>query len=450
MRPGRWASRLLLASLGAGAMLLGCSREQAPPEPSSVPIDLGRIENLYLDDVFPGPREERAVEVHFRAVGKAGFSIAGLSATNLSVFEDDRPIEARDIELLPLQRTGQGVSAVLAIDASGTMRGDAFNRARDAALSFLERLRPEDRVAVLTFAEGITVAAGFELSRVETRQILTGLAVDEQRMQRTRLFDGAHAGLELIRRGTGLPRRSFMILFSDGQDDGSDKSHDQVVARALGSEREPHVLIFPIGYAKYGGGGLAEMRLIAQETGGEFLEAKSPEQLRDFFDGIAAQMTSSYIARFPTDLDGKEHAIRLAVGPRSAERRAQYPDLPAPPWAWLIGGGVALSLALVGWIVLAQRPAGQLSIVAGASVGTRFPIKPGRTRIGALDDNDIVLASTTVSRYHAEIVTRGGRVEISDLRSRNGTRVNGQVIQQSPLQAGDRIAIADVEMVYER
>jgi pSer/pThr/pTyr-binding forkhead associated (FHA) protein len=97
-----------------------------------------------------------------------------------------------------------------------------------------------------------------------------------------------------------------------------------------------------------------------------------------------------------------------------------------------------------------RRTAGQLSVVAGAAAGTRYPLRPGRTRIGALDDNDIVLSSTTVSRYHAEIVARAGRIEISDLRSRNGTRVNGQVIQQSPIRAGDRIAIADIELVYER
>jgi pSer/pThr/pTyr-binding forkhead associated (FHA) protein len=76
-------------------------------------------------------------------------------------------------------------------------------------------------------------------------------------------------------------------------------------------------------------------------------------------------------------------------------------------------------------------------------------LKGGRNRIGALEDNDIVLPSTTVSRYHAEIVARGRQVQISDLRSKNGTRVNGQPIQQSPLAPGDRISIADIELVYD-
>jgi hypothetical protein len=241
-----------------------------------------------------------------------------------------------------------------------------------------------------------------------------------------------------------------MILFSDGQDDGSDKNHERVVAHSVGSGDRPHILIFPIGYARFGGEGLAGMRLLAQETGGDFLEASSAAQLRDFFDAIAAQMTSSYIARFPSDLDGQEHRVRLAVGSKSAERRVLYPDLGGPLWPWLLGLAALLGCAAAAWLLHGQRSAGQLSVIAGAPAGTSYVLRPGRTRIGALDDNDIVLSSSTVSRYHAEIVARGREVQISDLRSRNGTRVNGQVVQHSPLRTGDRIAIADVELVYER
>jgi VWFA-related protein len=445
-RWGRWSGLLLAAVTLLQAQALRAQSSDAPSTLSNAP----RVASLYLDDVFPGARGERLVEMHFRALNSAGFTVQGLQPSDLSVLDDDRRIDAARIELFPLQRTGQGVSAVLAIDASGTMRGEPFARAKEAALSFLERLRPEDRVAVLTFAENISVAAGFELSRVETRQVLSGLEIDEERMQRTRLFDGAHAGLDLIRRGLGLPRRSFMILFSDGQDDGSDKSHDRVVAHARGSGDRPHILIFPIGYARFGGEGLAAMRRLAEETGGDFVEASSAAQLRDFFDAIAAQMTSSYIARFPADLDGAEHRIRLAVGSKAAERRVLYPDFGMLVWPWLLGLLILACALLSVWVAFARRTAGQLSIVAGASAGTSYVLRPGRTRIGALDDNDIVLPSNTVSRYHAEIVTRGGQVQISDLHSRNGTRVNGQVIEHSPLRAGDRIAIADVELVYER
>ena len=53
-------------------------------------------------------------------------------------------------------------------------------------------------------------------------------------------------------------------------------------------------------------------------------------------------------------------------------------------------------------------------------------------------------------RLPAEIDTSGREIVISDLGSQNGTRVNGHAVKQSPLQPGDRIDIADVELVFER
>jgi pSer/pThr/pTyr-binding forkhead associated (FHA) protein len=79
-----------------------------------------------------------------------------------------------------------------------------------------------------------------------------------------------------------------------------------------------------------------------------------------------------------------------------------------------------------------------------------FALRRGRTRIGSLGDNDVVIASDVVSRYHAEIRANRKKTQIEDLRSTNGTLVNGVPIQSSPLQPGDRIRIGDVEMVFER
>src|SRR5262249_50632872 len=162
-------------------------------------------------------------------------------------------------------------------------------------LAFLERLRPEDRVAVVTFAEDVKQVVGFELSRPETRQALSGLAIDVERSQHTLLYDGAAKALELIRGAHDVPRTAVVVLFSDGRAGGSDKTRDAVVARALGSAAEPHILIFSIGYARFGGEGLDQMKKLAEEAGGDYVEAKSMEHLRDFFDAVATQIQESYV-----------------------------------------------------------------------------------------------------------------------------------------------------------
>ena len=62
---------------------------------------------------------------------------------------------------------------------------------------------------------------------------------------------------------------------------------------------------------------------------------------------------------------------------------------------------------------------------------------PSRLRIGRAPDNDVVLASPGVSRYHAQIDYATGTPCISDVGSLNGTFVNGQPVRQGRHLAPD-------------
>ena len=63
-------------------------------------------------------------------------------------------------------------------------------------------------------------------------------------------------------------------------------------------------------------------------------------------------------------------------------------------------------------------------------------------RIGRAADNDLVLADSGISRYHAELRNPGdGMFEITDLRSRNGIFVNGERISSAAVTERDIIGI---------
>ncbi|MGH7901083.1 MAG: FHA domain-containing protein [Thermodesulfobacteriota bacterium] len=61
--------------------------------------------------------------------------------------------------------------------------------------------------------------------------------------------------------------------------------------------------------------------------------------------------------------------------------------------------------------------------------------------IGRAQDNDIVINNLSVSRYHAMIYNKGGKVVIKDLGSANGTFVNGAKVDEADLWLGDVILI---------
>ena len=83
-------------------------------------------------------------------------------------------------------------------------------------------------------------------------------------------------------------------------------------------------------------------------------------------------------------------------------------------------------------------------------VGRQYPLNSAVTRIGRLDDNDIVLDDNDVSRHHAVITDTGTGFVITDLRSTNGVEVNGKRIRgTATLDDGDRIGIGSQEFTFE-
>lgn len=68
-----------------------------------------------------------------------------------------------------------------------------------------------------------------------------------------------------------------------------------------------------------------------------------------------------------------------------------------------------------------------------------------RVRVGRDDSNDWVIEDLTVSRFHAEILaTNSGGFYIVDLKSENGTFVNGKPVKRHDLIPGDLISVGHV------
>ena len=63
------------------------------------------------------------------------------------------------------------------------------------------------------------------------------------------------------------------------------------------------------------------------------------------------------------------------------------------------------------------------------------------SKIGRHKDNDIVIDTPRISRYHAEILDRNGRWYIRDLESMNGTKLNQKNIDLMSINTGDIISV---------
>jgi pSer/pThr/pTyr-binding forkhead associated (FHA) protein len=71
-----------------------------------------------------------------------------------------------------------------------------------------------------------------------------------------------------------------------------------------------------------------------------------------------------------------------------------------------------------------------------------------RTRIGRGSDNELVLDTKHVSRYHAVLLAGPAHTSIEDLNSTNGVFVNGKRVARQVLKDGDRVTIGRTQYRY--
>jgi class 3 adenylate cyclase len=83
------------------------------------------------------------------------------------------------------------------------------------------------------------------------------------------------------------------------------------------------------------------------------------------------------------------------------------------------------------------------------SLGLEYYLGETPVTIGRAADNDIVLASPAVSRYHATISWTGSQFALADLESRNGTFVNNRRLSESMVLAdGDTVIFGGLKFAF--
>lgn len=78
---------------------------------------------------------------------------------------------------------------------------------------------------------------------------------------------------------------------------------------------------------------------------------------------------------------------------------------------------------------------------------TDFDLEKGRTSIGRRSDNDIIINDSSVSKHHAHLNFEQNYF-LTDLRSSNGTFINGKKIFHVKLSDGDVINFAGVHATF--
>ena len=76
-------------------------------------------------------------------------------------------------------------------------------------------------------------------------------------------------------------------------------------------------------------------------------------------------------------------------------------------------------------------------------------LKPGITRLGRSSRNEVQIDHHSISRFHAEIELGEEWMCVRDMDSSNGVFVNGEQVEQCPLESGQVLRLGDVSLVVK-
>ncbi len=90
-----------------------------------------------------------------------------------------------------------------------------------------------------------------------------------------------------------------------------------------------------------------------------------------------------------------------------------------------------------------------LQTLQGPKPGQVFPLEGNSITLGRHPDCNVVLDAAAVSRQHARILLVDGKFYVEDLRSRNGTVLNGRpLVRRELLREHDQLGICDLVFIF--
>lgn len=216
-----------------------------------------------------------------------GRPIPGLTAADFSVQDNgvEQALDSVTGDIEPLD-------VLFAFDRSASTRGDTIIRLRESAAALLDALDPDDRAGLLTFNHmfQLPVPIGPVAS---VKAALADIEPDGS----TAILDASSVALALTSAGS---RRTLVLLFTDGVDTLSWLPEQTVLEAARSSEAVLYAVTLPErrGFAQLLPGEDAQLRRLAEATGGRLLRASDPSQLRERFTEILREMRARYVLSY--------------------------------------------------------------------------------------------------------------------------------------------------------
>jgi VWFA-related protein len=263
-----------------------------------------------------------------------GKPVLDLQKEDFNLFED-----RVKQEIVHFQSVKTPFNLVLLIDLSGSVR-DKIKLIKKAANRFVQAIRPEDKVGIITFSNSARIVSQLTNDRELLRHRIDDIRKPDGG---TSFYDALYDTLNYMLR-TVRGQRNAVVIMSDGVDnalpgvpgEGSEVSFDEVFERV----QESDITIFPIyldtekeaidnfGMRMAEAYDTARQQLgdLAEQTGGAMFSVNRLEDLEGRYEQVAAELRTIYsLGYYPANnsKDGSFHRIQVQVNRSDARVRTR-------------------------------------------------------------------------------------------------------------------------------
>jgi len=313
-----WASILIAAMLVSPNLLQAGGGNGASASPSMVPVrDLVLSGQAKYQVIKKNTHQEKS-EIELVLVDNEGRSIGGYAPPYLPTQAEARPlwkdfvtadmamnVNADQISISEMRQAEDQAFAVgFALDHSRSMTIPRAVRMQRAIQSALRTFDPNDWVTITKFTGAVETEV--ELTN-DRKEFLNDFKVNglQSRNNGTAIYDAAMETIAQLRNAPDVNKR-VMVLFTDGDDNASSATVEDVIAAA----QEAGVKIHGV---TYGVSNDAPIQEIAEQTGGELHRLNDVYDFDKVFLGIYNALRHSYTITVRHDRNGHDNLVQGAT-----------------------------------------------------------------------------------------------------------------------------------------
>jgi len=236
---------------------------------------------------------------------------------------DGQPTRVRHYELKALSENDkEPVAIAVVMDNSGSMGSSRASAVQQAARTLIDLKKSGDVLAFVRYDNHVVVEVP---ATSDKNALMTGLKQDGLQGfgGGTAVLSGTEAGIDHLAVAAGGVDRKAVVVFTDGQENSSTITKDQLIEKSL-TQRIPIIAV------DFGAGiNTGYMQSIAEATGGSYHHIYLTSEFDDLFEDIYRRLRNVYVIEYETTKFGRHGVeVKLCFGRDSLIATTSYDNTP--------------------------------------------------------------------------------------------------------------------------